>query len=290
MHVERPVYYGVEVEKRVEVPAPVHEVPVPVEVPVYHDLPRDMEVARIGGGWALIDERSKSVDQDLFQGRSRERPPRSELKAEYSGEAQQIADMGVERTRFGRVKPKSVPQSHGDAPKLKPAQDPRDVDLIEGDLELLKGATSYAMQAVGRAEAALDSANRASERAHKRLEDRNMREYVRNRPNNQSPLNELKEQRSLDEEWNEIQRQLHETASLVALRERRLDAAWLALEAAEENFLKAVAGARAEVAARARRHESLEAMQERHAAELAARQQTSLRNLAWRARIVAARG
>ena len=287
MHVEQPVYYGVEVEKRVEVPMPVREVPVPVEVPVYHDLPRDMEVARIGGGWALIDERSKNVDQDLLQGRWSERQPRRVLKAEYSG---QLAEFGVERPRFGHVKPKIVNQSRGDgATMLKPAQGPRDTDLIEGDLELLKGATSRAMQAVGQAEAALNSATRASERAHKKLEDRNMREYARNRPQSQSPLKELKEKRSLDEEWNEIQRKLHESAALIALRERRLDGAWLALEAAEEAFLKAVAGARAEAAERARRHESLDAMKERHAVELAGREQTSLRN-AWRARIIAARG
>ena len=259
---EQPVYYGVEVERRVEVTRFIEvEVSVPIDVPVYIEK-EEKEVARVGGGWARLDGQNQ-VDQSLHRGATWRQPPSRKPPV-------QIARVKLQqqrsRSKFSRpppsplyrelvTMPKSQLKSRWDAPKFMSA----------ADLDLLKAAVSRAEQRVVQSERDLATANRKQEHAHRQMETLTMREYARERPDNRTALAELREQRALDHEWRQCERQLHLASNLVTQRQASLDHAQSALHEAQY----AVAIAREEIAESSRHRQSLEGLKQRHAAELA---------------------
>lgn len=258
IQVEQPIYYGVEVEHRVEVTRFI-EVPVPVEVPVYEEFPRDKEVARVAGGWVLIDDHS-NVNQDLLHGRSMRKPTQSQRVAELARIKSPQSDLH-KHSHFPRsplarklVKPpKSYPR-RWDAPKFMAAD----------DLDLLQAAWSRAKQTFEKGELALASATHAYESAQSSLQAFVMREHTCTRTY-KTPMDELKQQRAINEEHTARQRTLRLAAARVAQRQARVEEVRSFMNEAEY----AVACAREDIRERTAHLRSVDEMKERHSAELA---------------------
>ena len=275
-HVEQPVYYGVEVERRVEVTKFIEvEVPVPVDIPVYRDLPQETEVARIGGGWALVDGQNK-LNEGLLHGSSWRQPTRRKPPTEFA----RVKLQQYDGSKYSRPPPSplarnatTLPRSHlhsrWDAPKFMSA----------ADLDLLKAATARAEQRFIESEKSLNTANLAMERAHRAMGDLAMREHDReSNRTEKAPVAQIKLRRALDEAWSQCERQLHLAAALVTQRQGRVDRARSAMHEAQY----AVACARKEMAARARHSNSLEALKKRHANELASLLEKTPQPSKWR--------
>ena len=285
MH-ELPIYYGVGVEHRVEVPRMV-EVPVPVEVPIYHEMPRERAIARVAGGWAVCKEDGQH-DVELLYGRASGPASRSRRRL-HVAEIGRIRLPTTPQPKYSRPPPSPLARAF-----TKPHSPPLQGYMVdrshrEVPREALKAAASRAVHGVSKAEAALAVANRTAERARMQMERFNMREQARAPGASLSAVEELRRRQAIDDERGRCERELHETAALVCQRERLLEVAWRthegmveAVELADEDHTDRMTMRSVDAIAQRPAHawtepadnsigtESLESMQERHAAELAA--------------------
>ena len=212
---------GVEVERRVEVTKFIEvEVPVPVDIPVYRDLPQETEVARIGGGWALVDGQNK-LNEGLLHGSSWRQPTRRKPPKEFARvKLQQYDGSKYSRptlsplARNATTLPRSHLHSRWDAPKFMSA----------ADLDLLKAASARAEQRFIESEKSLNTANLAMERAHRAMGDLAMREHDRESNRTEGADHSNQASACSDQAWSQCGRQPH-LAALVTQRQGRVDRA-----------------------------------------------------------------